>query len=433
MPRLTMFWKKDKSIRKMLHTEDITVRNLLLTGNFGLEKEMLRITPDGHLAHSPHPFPQDEPNITRDFCENQIEINTPVYKTAREAVDSLRQITERINLRLGGTELLWPFSNPPYIRSEEDIPIAQFQGDMASKTAYRNYLAGRYGRYMMALSGIHFNYSFSGDLLRRNYEVETGHVIGRGDEDDAYRRYESNLYLQLAVKMVAYGWVATVLTAASPVMDPSFPDAPEGMASVRCSEHGYWNRFMPVFSYGSISEYVSSIQRYVDDGSISASGELYYPVRLKPRGDNTLERLRQYGVNHIELRTIDLNPLSKAGVEVKDVVFIQLLMVWLSATEDISLTAEQQLQAIRNYRNAAHFSLTDTQVTTIDGTTKPLGEAALGILADMESFFRSVGIDVTEVIDFQKRKVTNPDQYRYADIIRRKYSDDFVGKGLKDT
>lgn len=415
----------------MLHTEDITVRRLLLSGNFGLEKEMLRITPDGYMAQTRHPFPQDEPYITRDFCENQVEINTPVYRSIEETVDSLRRITERIKQKLAGKELLWPFSNPAYVTNEDDIRIAKFHGDMAEKTTYRRYLAERYGKYMMTLSGIHFNYSFSGELLRRNYEVETGKRIDKDTADIDYSAYETTLYLKLAEKMMAYGWVVTVLTAASPVMDPSFPDAPHDMASVRCSEHGYWNTFLPALSYDSNSSYVDSIQKYLDNGSIATLSELYYPVRLKPRGSNTIEQLRLYGINHIELRTIDLNPLCNAGVEEKDIAFAQLLMIWLSCLPDISLTPELQQKAILNYKNAAHFSLKDTFITTIDGNEIPLGKASLDILNAMSCFYDSIGIDVCEVMDFQKRKLLQPERYRYADIIKKEYTDNFVEKVLK--
>lgn len=415
----------------MLHTEDIIVRHLLLTGNFGLEKEMLRVTPDERLALSPHPFPQDEPNITRDFCECQVEINTPVFKNVHDTVNALYKITERIKQQLKNGERLWQYSNPPHIDSEDDILIAQFYGDMAEKTTYREYLAKRYGRYMMTLSGIHFNYSFCGDLLRRNYQVETGRNITQDNEDDDYRRYVSQLYLKLAEKMMAYGWLATVLTAASPIMDETYPNAPQGMASVRCSEYGYWNTFIPVLNYESINNYVDSIKRYLDNRSIATLSELYYPVRLKPRGNNTLEQLRQYGVNHIELRTIDLNPLTQAGVEEKDVTFIQLLLVWLSCIPDINLTAEQQIQAISNYKNAAHFSLKDTFITTIDGNEIPLGKASLDILNAMSCFYDSIGIDVCEVMDFQKRKLLQPERYRYADIIKKEYTDNFIEKVLK--
>ena len=53
----------------MLHIEDPAVRQLLLEGNFGLEKESLRVNEDGYLAHTRHPLPNDD-HIVRDFCEN---------------------------------------------------------------------------------------------------------------------------------------------------------------------------------------------------------------------------------------------------------------------------------------------------------------------------------------------------------------------------
>ena len=42
-----------------------------------MEKESLRITPKGYVAHTKHPF-RDNPNMERDFCENQTEIITDV-------------------------------------------------------------------------------------------------------------------------------------------------------------------------------------------------------------------------------------------------------------------------------------------------------------------------------------------------------------------
>lgn len=152
----------------MLHADHETIRPLLLKGLFGLEKESLRVTPEGRMAHSPDPFPGSE-HIVRDFCENQTEINTPALPSAEAAVESLWNYTRRIQRTLAALperELLWPFSNPPYIHNETDIPIAQYQGELASKTSYRQYLSDRYGRYRMTLSGIHVNYSFSEEIGR---------------------------------------------------------------------------------------------------------------------------------------------------------------------------------------------------------------------------------------------------------------------------
>lgn len=69
----------------MLHIESDEVKNHILDGNFGLEKESLRVLKDGTLSHTLHPFPDDE-HIVKDFCENQTEINTSVHTSAKEAI-----------------------------------------------------------------------------------------------------------------------------------------------------------------------------------------------------------------------------------------------------------------------------------------------------------------------------------------------------------
>ena len=79
----------------MLHIQDPAVNALLLKGSFGLEKENLRVTPEGYMAHTPHPFP-DNNNIVRDFGENQTEINTPVFSDAHEAVEALMEYSCQI-------------------------------------------------------------------------------------------------------------------------------------------------------------------------------------------------------------------------------------------------------------------------------------------------------------------------------------------------
>lgn len=449
--RLVMCWKERMepigyNIGTMFHTDDLEVCRLLLTGNFGLEKEMLRVTQEGYLSHTPHPFAQDEPCITRDFCENQTEINTPIFKRADQVVDNLYAVTNRINERLSELsprEYLWPFSNPPYIRDEEDIPVAQFQGELQQKTRYREYLSGRYGRYKMTFSGIHFNYSFSGDLLRRNYEVETGIHLVKGAETPAYREYESRLYLDLAERLVATGWIMVTLTAASPLLDSSFfetgcmgGDQFSGFASVRCSELGYWNAFAPVLDYSSLSAYADCIQHYVDEGWISAPSELYYPIRLKPCGENTLDNLRRKGVNHIELRMIDLNPLMKEGIDVRDVKFAQLLLAWLSSTPRLKFSTSDQVMANDNYKHAAHYDLDSSHIVAPSGEVYTVREATLQVLQLMDDFYRSIHLadgaldEALELIHFQRNKITQPADYRYADIIRRNFSGGFVNKGL---
>lgn len=414
----------------MLHANDIKVKKLLLKGEFGLEKEGLRIDEKGFLAHTEHPFKNDK-YIIRDFCENQTEINTPVLGSAREAIEKLDSLNRKIQSKLSSLpkrEYIWPFSNPPYIRNEEDIPIAKFDGIQAPKTVYREYLSDRYGRYKMSLSGIHVNYSFSDELLKADFEVS-------GEKD--FVEYKNQLYVALAEKAAAYGWLIVAVTAASPLMDGSFvekkrydEDSFNGMASVRCSELGYWNFFAPVFDYSNIRNYADCIQKYVDDGWIKYPSELYYPIRLKPAGENSLESLRKNGVNHIELRMFDLNPFVSCGVEEKDVIFTQLFLVWLASTECQPLTTMDQIQAVQNFKSAAHYDLKTVKIVIPEDGVYSVTDAAIHVISLMRKFYTDFSNDVHKILDFEEAKFTEQSN-RYSWKVRQQFKDGFVKKGLE--
>ena len=415
----------------MLHTDDKRVKNLLLQGNFGLEKESLRVLRNGSFSHTPHPFPLSETHIVRDFCENQTEINTSVYDSADGAVDALLRYTRKVNetiARLPEPEILWQFSNPPFIEDEDDVPTASFTGVLSPKTSYREYLSRRYGKYKMALCGIHVNYSFSDELLRADFEA--------GDETD-FQEYKNRLYLTLAEQLAAYGWILTAITAASPLFDSSYVEEGvmgrttfNGFASLRCGELGYWNYFTPVFNYASVETYADSIQRYVDEQLLAAPTELYYPIRLKPRGQNLLQTLREEGVNHIELRMFDLNPLEPSGVNKKDLVFAQLLMVWLLSMSRPKLTVRDQVQAVQNFKNAARYDLRMVNVGAPNKIFESVENAALKMIIAMKNFYRDFPPEIRDILDFEAEKFVDPD-CRYAWIIRNDYADNYVGKGIR--
>ena len=412
-----------------LHHHNANVRDLLLKGNFGLEKESLRLTRDGFMSHTLHPFPDDK-HIVRDFCENQTEINTPVATSAEGAIDLLTEYTRQIQKKLVSLpepEILWPFSNPAYIRNEADIPVAQFTGGRASKTDYREYLSDRYGRYKMVLSGIHVNYSFADELLQADFEAS---------EYTDFRLYKNALYLSLARRAVEYGWVVTAVTAASPLMDSSYFEKGRlgyttfnGMASVRCSELGYWNYFTPVLDYANTQEYADSILRYVQDGLLAAPTELYYPIRLKPRGMNKLVTLFNEGVDHIELRMVDLNPLEKSGLNLKDLIFAQLLLVWLACLEREEFSVKDQVQAVQNFKNAAHYDLKTVKIVAPTGRVCSVADACLDVIARMKDFYRDFPSEIQDILAFEEMKFIDPET-RYAWKIRKQFAYQFVDQGI---
>lgn len=358
-------------------------------GNFGLERETLRIDAQGRIAQTPHPFGDDQ-YITRDFCENQIELITPVCRSIQEALSSLQELHTRTEQKLSQlNEKIWLYSNPPHIQNEQEIPVARFSGEQSFKQNYREALEKRYGKKLMLFSGVHFNFSFSDALL---------HDWHTGTED--FQIFKNNLYLRLYRQLFRHSWLIVLLTAVSPIYDKSLDE--DGLsgavrsqyASLRNSQRGYWNQFIPVLNHENIQVFAESIQEYVTKGLLFSVSELYLPIRLKPRGENTLENLVKTGVDHIELRMFDLNPLSPLGVSQKDLQFAHLFMLYLLNLPEEAFTPEQQEQAVNDHQQAALYH-----------PDKKYFETALQILHDMQAYFQD-NTEACTVIEYQKQKLT---------------------------
>ncbi len=415
-----------------LDFNDRNVQEQMYKGHFGLEKESLRITEDGLIAHTPHPF-TNNPHIDRDFCESQVEIITDVFDTIDDLYNQLGNLhntaVKALKTLPSGKEYLWSFSNPPFIQNEKDISIAHYNGILKGKEFYRQYLAQKYGKRKMLFSGIHFNFSLNEDLLEYGFKQS---------RDLDFKSYKNRLYLDLAQKITRYSWLIVWLTAASPVMDGSFlndnalgEDYKNDYASARCSEIGYWNDFIPVLSYHSLTNYIQSIQGYVHSKQIASASELYYPVRLKPKGNNTLENLKAHGVDHIELRMLDLNPLSPIGLIKSDVEFLHLLILFLLSLKSNDFSPSEQIAAIKNMKNAAKFNADNIQIKLGENKLLPVKSAALFVLNCMSSFFENYNQRYAiENIKIQKNKVLYSSEKRYAETIRRNFGQNYVYKGL---
>ncbi len=414
-------------IKFNLESKDI--KECLLNGNFGLEEENLRIDKVGYLSDIKHPF-LDEKQIDRDFCESQVEFITTVKNSTKDVLEELKDLHTKARNKLwnldSGREFLWPFSNPPCINSEEDIPIAKFTGNLKEKEIYRNYLSDKYGKRKMLYSGIHYNFSFSDELLKKLYK--------QTEQKISFNDFKNNIYLKLSKKVTEYTWLIVYLTAASSVADPSlFTDkniSLEDYASYRCSEYGYWNYFTPILNYSSLEEYVESINKYVENEMIYSASELYYPVRLKCAGVNDLDKLNKHGINHIELRMIDLNPLDKAGIMLEDLDFLHYMLVYFLSTHDIEFTPEEQIIALNNEKNAAHLKEENINIKIGDDTVN-IVTAGLDVLNKIERFYKSLGIEDAIInIEYQKQKLLNPKD-RYAYQVKNLYQDNFIGEGIK--
>lgn len=379
------------------------IKKYMFSATFGMEKESLRIDHNGNLAKTPHPF--TDKHFERDFSENQLEIITDVFDNTEKTYNHLyslqKQAIKKLKDLKTGSEYLWCFSNPPYVTGD-DIQIANYTDD---RLQYRKYLAKKYGKKKMLFSGVHYNFSFGEDLLKIAFEVS--------DYTD-FKEFKNSVYLELAEKLLEYSHIIVFLTSASPVADKSFydEDVAKQYTSLRCSEHGYWNNFTPILDYNSLDSYIKSVEKYIDTGELFSVKELYYPVRLKPIGDNTLQNLQQNGINHIELRMLDINPLSVAGFMKEDMDFLHLLLIYLMF---LQCKPVNQKNAIDKLKKSTRFECFDE-----------LKKETLNLLDSMENFFENY--QVNDILKYQKNKILQ--EKLYSEIIKQQFGNDYVKNGI---
>ena len=102
--------------------------DILQGGRKGLEKESLRVTPEGRLVQTPHPralgSALTSEHITTDYSESLIELVTPTFTATWELLQYLLDLHQFVYRHLG-SELLWATSMPGAISRDEEIPIAR--------------------------------------------------------------------------------------------------------------------------------------------------------------------------------------------------------------------------------------------------------------------------------------------------------------------
>jgi len=143
----------------------------------GLEKEALRVDPEGWLAQSPHPAALGSalthPNITTDYSEALIELITPPCDSVASALGYLDELHRYVYAHIG-SERLWVNSMPCKLGADEQIPLAQYGRSNIGrmKTLYRHGLGLRYGRSMQTIAGIHYNVSFPDEFWQHFQQAE---------------------------------------------------------------------------------------------------------------------------------------------------------------------------------------------------------------------------------------------------------------------
>lgn len=373
---------------------------LLAEGNFGVELESQRVKSTGDLALTPHPSvfgdKAENPHITTDFSESQIEMVTPSFKSVKEVYASLQEIYDKVKSGIGD-ELLWPLSMPPRLPNEEAIPIAKFSDteEGREKELYRKGLALRYSKKMQMISGIHYNFSFSEEMIDYLYEQ-----LGDGKDRTVF---VNDMYFALIRNFLRYRWLLIYLFGASPFCDPSYysviykelkviqeccpeccytiEDLIKRPTSLRVSRFGYSNisQGMHNIYFNSLEEYIWKLKKmmttasskylelglYQDEMQVQLNGnvlqkesEFYSPIRPKQnvrKGEQPLDALIERGVEYLEVRILDINPFERLGISLGQMNFLQVFMLYCLFEQSSNITQDEFKKININHHVVALF------------------------------------------------------------------------------
>ena len=321
----------------------------------GIEKESLRVRPDGTLATTSHPpalgSALTHPHITTDFSEAQLELITGVHTGVAACLDELKHLHQFVHRHIG-YEVLWCGSMPCKLPDENAIPIAHYGPSNAGrfKTVYRIGLSHRYGRRMQTISGIHYNFSLP----------EAAWPLA--DLSDA-----SGAYFALIRNFRRHAWLLLYLLGASPAVCASFIEGRKHelrelasgtlylphATSLRMGRLGYLSEAQDslAVSYNDLARYTASLydaltKPYpayeaigIRDGSdyrqlatslLQIENEFYSTIRPKRvvlEGERPLHALRDRGVQYVEVRAIDLDPFCAIGISAQTMHFLDVFLL----------------------------------------------------------------------------------------------------------
>lgn len=360
----------------------------------GIEKESLRVTPQGELSQRPHPralgSTLTHPSITTDFSEALLEFITPPLASIPAVLESLEDI-HRFTYGNIGDELLWVNSMPCVLGRDENIPLAEYGNSNIGrmKKIYRRGLGKRYGRLMQTIAGIHYNWSlpdacwkllkedasYTGTL--QDYKTESYFGLIRNFR----RHFWLLLYLFGGAPAVCRSFVAGRQHQLQPFNNDSHSLHMPHATSLRMGDLGYQSKAQEslVVCYNNLTSYIENLRQaltqpyppYAQIGIRDPSGkylqlnthllqienEFYSTIRPKrttESGEAPIQALWQRGVEYVEVRCIDLNPYMPVGIDAEQMYFTEVFLLHCLLNDSPATDDLEYQQLLENQRRTVY-------------------------------------------------------------------------------
>ncbi len=399
-------------------------QGFLRDGLKGLEKESLRLDPDGRIAQTPHPAALGSALthewITTDYSEALIELITPPAASAEETLGFLGDIHAYVHQHLEG-EILLATSMPIGLDGDDSIPIARYGRSNIGlmKQIYRRGLAHRYGRTMQSIAGVHFNYSINEALWPVLHDLEQPAAELSAFVSEAYFGIIRNIH--------RHGWLLIYLFGNSPAICKSFFSGRENLAtrfaeldpetyyrpfatSLRMSDIGYRNDNQTSLdiSFNALDDYIASLEaairqpyppyerigikvdgeyRQLNANILQIENEYYSAIRPKQitfSGERPTLALRKRGVRYLELRALDLLGTEPAGVALDELRFLETFVLYCLLEASPPLSTEEKAECSRNSLTVACCGRGPALPLSRTGREVPLAQWAMEIVERLE-------------------------------------------------
>lgn len=360
----------------------------------GIEKESLRVTPSGHLAQTPHPEPLGSAlthsSITTDYSEALLEFITAPSASIEKVLEELEEIHHYTYQHMDD-ELLWVNSMPCQLGQDSDIPVAKYGSSNIGrmKTTYRIGLGHRYGRLMQTIAGIHYNFSVPDSLWEWLKALDKSEL--------SLQDYKTQGYFSLIRNFRRYFWLLLYLLGAAPAVCNSFLKGRQHKlvpvnsdnhsmytpyaTSLRMGDLGYQSDAQSslIVCYNNIENYVDTLQQALlfpypqyqniglkgDKGEyrqlsthlLQIENEFYSPIRPKRTThsrETPIHALCERGIEYIEVRCIDLNPLLACGIDAETIRFLDTFLLFCLLKDSPQTDNREYKQILENQRRTVY-------------------------------------------------------------------------------
>lgn len=403
----------------------------LFSSQFGLEAKKHRILTNGRASRYPYPQSlrsrQYNLYLNSGFTDDMMDFETAPVIGAKNAVRHLKMLEQIVISQLREDERLWPLSMAPGPTYQHDLEYLKTAFTKSWDQQIHDYLGKKYGIVQEILGDVHVNFSLDQGLINELYQrFYADRFKSRVD-------FQNHLYFKLAQKFYLYQWLFTYLYGASPVSTDMPHSIPEDLQlpvrSLRNSSYGDDNFANEQVTYASFDQHFAELQRYLDDGTYYSMKEFFGPVRMRHHSHDTADvaGMLDAGIDYLEFRNFDLDPLSRTGISDDTVSFLELVLLnsILSPLPDPVELADRLVEA-KKRNNEVALQKPKEQLPWMK-------EAAMDLIAELQNFITEFNAprEYQLALKYVQRRVEDPALTIGGQLADQLENGDLLSFGLK--